>query len=140
MTALLIELIMMALLPTLAFAQQGGGGQKDSSPIATALAAFTLLIGLAKAIAEYAKSRNEKVSESSQAPLALRMIENLAPEVRPDKYPKTELLLWFVGSLLACVYFFTLDLFLLDSLSEGVNVFGLDEHPSLSKLQKEYLP
>ena len=83
MTALLIELGMMALLPTLARAQQGGGGQKDSSPIAAALAAFTLLIGLAKAIAEYAKSRNEKVSESSQAPLALRMIENLAPEVRP---------------------------------------------------------
>jgi hypothetical protein len=113
---------MVVLSPGVALAQESGGGAKSGSSIAAAVTALTLLFGLAKALVEFIKSRSGQGKESTQSLPVLQKIQNEPAHGGLPCYPRIEVLLWFVMFFAFSVYFFGLDIYLVDWTSPQLNV------------------
>jgi len=119
---LLIEVIMVASSPGVAVAEESVEGARSGGLIAAALTALTLLFGLAKALVEFIKSRSGQAKESAHSLPVLQKIENEPAHVGLPCHPRIEVLLWFVGFSAFSVYFFGLDIYLVDWTSPQLNV------------------
>lgn len=119
---LVIEVIMVVSSPGVAVAQESGGGEKNRSLFVALLTFVTLILGLAKAIVEFIKSRSVQDKESSQSLSALQKIENEPAPTILHCHPKPAVLVWSVVFLILTVYFFGLAFYLVDWTSPQLNL------------------